>query len=65
MSLHRKISKICFERQNPDGALYLLFLKERLLGMMEYTQNIPRRLCKWLYFGNGMPRIEDGGVGEN
>lgn len=43
----------------------LLCLKERLLCMLEYTQNIPKRQCKLLHFGSRMPRIEDEGMGEN
>lgn len=36
----------------------------RISCMLEYIQNSPRRLCKWLYFGSRMPRIKNGGVGE-
>lgn len=33
--------------------------------MVEYTQNIPRRLCESLHFGSKIPRNKDGGIGGN
>lgn len=39
--------------------------KRKALCILEYTQNIPRGLYKWLYFGSRRPRIGDEGVGGN